>query len=149
MTAPVSLAKRRQLCVFVQLSVGGPGSAQSAHDAVYEQMAWGGSTSIVPIPFAVYVMVRRFRVVRRSSFRRHKGGRPPEMTVELPLCVCACSNHTYPSHCWVCAAILCPFNRKHATSLQWWALWLYFYGGCGYAIGGIQLYWCGIRYTPQ
>ncbi|CAL8465985.1 g5521 [Coccomyxa elongata] len=45
---------------------------------------------------------------------------------------------------WLFPAILCPFNRKHATSLQWWALWLYFYGGVGYAIGGIQLYW----YSP-
>jgi hypothetical protein len=27
------------------------------------------------------------------------------------------------------AAIFCPFNREDATSLKWWALNIYFWGG--------------------
>ena len=33
------------------------------------------------------------------------------------------------SHAMVHAAIFCPFNREDATSLKWWALNIYFWGG--------------------
>ena len=39
------------------------------------------------------------------------------------------------------AGIICPLNRKQATSLKWWGLHFYFWGGVGYCLGGIQLYW--------
>ena len=32
-------------------------------------------------------------------------------------------------HAMVRAAIFCPFNREDATSLKWWALNIYFWGG--------------------
>ncbi|EIE18497.1 hypothetical protein COCSUDRAFT_60164 [Coccomyxa subellipsoidea C-169] len=50
----------------------------------------------------------------------------------------------YEISMWLIPGIFCPFTRKHATSLQWWALWFYFWGGIGFAMGGIQLYW----YSP-
>jgi hypothetical protein len=40
---------------------------------------------------------------------------------------------------WLCAGILCPFSRKDAKSLKWWAMWMYFWGGIGFAMGGMQV----------
>ncbi|KAK9902002.1 hypothetical protein WJX75_000875 [Coccomyxa subellipsoidea] len=47
----------------------------------------------------------------------------------------------YEISIWLIPGIFCPFTRKHAKSMLWWALWLYFWGGVGFCMGGIQLYW--------
>lgn len=32
-----------------------------------------------------------------------------------------------------------PFSWKHAKSLKWWGLWIYWWGGVGFCMGGMQV----------
>lgn len=46
---------------------------------------------------------------------------------------------------WIFPNIFFPFNRTNATSMMWWSLHTYFWGGVGFCLSGIFLYW----YSPN
>lgn len=42
---------------------------------------------------------------------------------------------------WLITAIFVPTKKAHWTSLMWWALWAYFWGGVCFFMSGLFLYW--------
>ncbi|KAK9790137.1 hypothetical protein WJX73_005894 [Symbiochloris irregularis] len=48
---------------------------------------------------------------------------------------------------WLVSAIFIPLSKKKATSLMWWALWTYWWGGVLFCMSGIFLYWYSDTYV--